>query len=255
MSTTTKKKPAKAQSANGSTPTSPLAEAIAKEQVIAHTAKGIRADAVDLTPELFLKLAHLLREPISEGFIVATPAVSGKPYESRGIKSLQVQIDRMDAVLTALHWGWKTEYLQDGKLAHVTIWIGRPDQPLVMRTARGGVDRANTSGNLFKGSETNAAKLAFARIGPGHEVYLGATDLDPDVSADAAKAQDGPAEVEAKKLTAEQVENLAKSVTVAELDDHLPAKLRAFGVSTIAELTYDQALALHAWTTKGGADG
>ena len=41
----------------------------------------------------------------------------------------------------------------------------------------------------LQGSFTNAAKLAFARIGPAHEVYTQAIDYDPDVNDLAANDQ------------------------------------------------------------------
>lgn len=179
---------------NGDGPADPLAEAIAYEQAIAQEAATIRDGKTQLDAGLFLKLWPLLRRPIPQGFIKSVGRTTGKPYDSTGIKSLQVQIDRMDNVLTPLWWGWNTLYEQDGKLAKVVVWVGERDEQgrasLVSRSACGGVDRGSTVGNVYKGTETNAAKLAFARVGPGHEVYVGATDLDPDVSEDAAKAQE-----------------------------------------------------------------
>ena len=97
---------------------------------------------------------------------------------------MQVLIDRMNNVLTPLGWWYEVEYLLDGedhgKLAEVTVSVGnRGSEPLVTAVSRGGVNQASTIGNRFKGSETNAAKRAFAQIGPGHEVYLGATRPRP----------------------------------------------------------------------------
>jgi hypothetical protein len=145
-------------------------------------AAEIRGEETELTRKLYLNCCRSCAVPIPAGFIVTTGVVTGKPYESTGIKSLQVQIDRLDNVLTPARWGWTVEYEQDGQLAHARAWIGAdPDEPFVVREARGGVNRGSTIGNLYKGSETNAAKLALARLGPGHEVYLGAADFDPDV--------------------------------------------------------------------------
>lgn len=178
---------------NGNGKVDPLTEAILYEQQIAEEAAGIREDATTITPELLAQLLPLLRKPIPKGFIVTTPSGPGKPYESTGIKSMQVQINRLDNVLLPFNWSWHTAYDQEGKLAEVmaTIWQGHDEDriSLVTRHARGGMNQASTLGNLYKGSETNAAKLCFARLGPGHEVYVGATDYDPDVNEDAAGEQ------------------------------------------------------------------
>jgi hypothetical protein len=166
------------------------ATALAFEQTVAEEAAQIRGQAVGLDRELFLKLWPLLRRPIPTGYIQSIGAVTGKPYASTGITSVQVQMDRMDNVLTPLGWEVSDDYLEEGKVAIVTVRVlDREGDTLFERSSRGGVDRASTSGNLYKGSFTNAAKLAFARVGPGHEVYVGATDLDPDVHEGAAKAQ------------------------------------------------------------------
>src|SRR3954468_14632347 len=97
-------------SANGNAKAEPapdlLAEAITYEEQIEADAAEIRGDATELTRRLYLQLLPLLRRPIPAGFIVTTAVVTGKPYESTEIKSLQVQIDRLDNVLTPLAWGW-----------------------------------------------------------------------------------------------------------------------------------------------------
>jgi hypothetical protein len=211
-----------------------------------------------LTRRLYLQLLPLLRRPIPAGFIVTTGVVTGKPYESTGIKSLQVQIDRLDNVLTPLAWGWSVEYEQDGQLAHARAWVGAdPDEPFVVREARGGVNRGSTIGNLYKGSETNAAKLALARLGPGHEVYLGAADFDPDVDVDAAKeqAKTQGEETGPRKLPAEKVETLKATITEAGLDPFLEMKLRSFGVAAIEDLNVDQGIAIWEWVQSERASG
>lgn len=209
-----------------------LAAAVASEQLLADEAAEVRGDALWITPELFAKLLPLLRRPIPAGFIKTIGVVTGKPYESTGIRSVQVQIDRMDNVLTPLGWREKVEYLEGGKLCEVTVQvIGDRDEVLAERTSMGGVDRASTIGNLYKGSYTNAAKVAFARIGPGHEVYVGATDLDPDVSEAAAKEQgkgprtdavaNSPADADAVKISKERALQLADSAFLVGCEDKL----------------------------------
>ena len=165
-----------------------LEAAMKAEAELADEAAEIRGEATVLTPELFLRLWPLLRRPIPEGFLVDASRGEGKPYESTGIRSVQVSTDRMDSVLTPLWWHQEVDYHEGGKLCEVTVVVLVEGQP-IRRTAWGGVDRANTAGNLRKGAYTNAGKRAFALLGVGHEVYIGATDMDPDVDPRAARAQ------------------------------------------------------------------
>lgn len=197
-----------------------LADAIASEQQIAQEAAAIREKSDDqaLTPALFLELYPLLCKPIPAGFIQKIGATKGKPYISTGIRSVQVQIDRMNNVLTPLWWRDMVEYEDGGKLATVTVIVGdyqRPDlEPLVIRSSRGGVGQGSGIGNIYKGSYTNAAKLAFARLGPGHEVYLGAADLDPDVNQEVADQSSGGG---SSQQTAEAAE-VGPSIAVQMVD-------------------------------------
>lgn len=242
-----------------------LAEAAAYEQRIADEAHAIWDSAstqgeATLTPALYRRLRPLVRRPIPEGFIAEISAGKGKPYESRGIRSLQVQVDRLDNVIGEGNWDWSTRWLNEaGTLTEVAVWIGPESAPLVgPRRARGGVDRGSTLGNTHKASETNAAKLAFARLGVGHEVYVGLTDLDPDVSEDAMRVQgEGGGETvaigEPPKLTPEQVERVEKGIDGAGLTEHLPMKLRSMGLESLAEATTADATALWEWTH--GAEG
>lgn len=164
--------------------------AVISEAALAERAAGIRGEATTLTPELFLQLLPLMREPIPEGFLVEATRGEGKPYDSKGIRSVQVCVDRMDAVLTPLWWRFDHAYERDGKLCLVTVEIGNAGEPpMVKRSSYGGMDRGSTSGNLWKGTFTNAAKRAFALTGPGHEIYTGATDYEPDVDPQAARDQ------------------------------------------------------------------
>lgn len=167
-----------------------LAAAMASEEGIAAEAAVIRGENVGIDAALFLKLAPLLRRSIPAGFIQTLGSMTGKPYDSTGIKSVQVQINRMDNVLTQLGWRDHVEYHDGGKVARVRVQVVTLDGTvLAEREAWGGVNQASTEGNRYKGTYTNAAKVAFARLGPGHEVYVGATDLDPDVHEQTAAQQ------------------------------------------------------------------
>jgi hypothetical protein len=172
--------------------TDPLKLAAEYEMAIAAEADAIRAEhgGDGLDAALFLKLAPLLRRPIPAGFITTTPPVKGKPYESTGLRSVQVCIDRMDNVLSALAWTIDDAYENDGKLCRATVTVHAADgEVLVRRASYGGMGAASSEGNLRKGSFTNAAKRAFAMVGVGHEVYLGAADGDPDTDVAAAEEQ------------------------------------------------------------------
>lgn len=181
------------QAQENSEPTG-LAAAIAYEEAIAIDAAEVRGEAKELTPQLLMELWPLLRRPIPEPLIQHVPPTKGKPYESTGVRSVQVQIDRMDRVLTPLWWWEESNYSEDGMLCHVRVFVGSDrERPLYSRDSWGGVEQGSTRGNIRKGSFTNAAKLALARVGPGWEIYVGATDLDPDVDRDLAEQAKGEA--------------------------------------------------------------
>lgn len=171
----------------------PLAWAIAYEAEIAMAAMAtLKAHDAMLDAATFLELRPLLLKPIPAGFVKTVGVTKGKPYESTGVSSLQVQIERMDNVLTPMGWRERCTFNEDGTLCHTVIEVGAADAPLFTRESYGGVDRGSTKGNIFKGSRTNAGKLALALVGPGHEIYLGAADLDPDVNQQIAEHEVKP---------------------------------------------------------------
>lgn len=228
-----------------------LEAAILEEQRIADEATLLREDTVGITPALFLKLRPLLRKPFHEGFIKTIGIVTGKPYASTGIKSVQVQHDRMNNVLTEIGWDEIVEYHADGKLAHVIVRVLDIDgNVLVSRESWGGVDRGSTQGNLRKGSYTNAAKIAFARLGPGHEVYIGATGFDPDVDEDAAKEQakrTTPAGQRAEAVVLSEEQQMKVSVAMDDAgltDNDKNLWLAAVGAESFSKLTVEMAYKL-----------
>lgn len=223
-----------------------LDAAMRSEAELAERAEGIRGDASSLTPELFLKLWPLLREPIPSGFIQRVGRTTGKPYDSTGVRSEQVLIDRMNNVLTPLWWWDDVEWLEDGKVAEVTVCVGElGGRVLLKRSSRGGVDRGSTKGNIFKGSETNAAKRAFAKIGPGHEVYLGAADLDPDTNEDTANAQQGGGVSEESRLSEAQRQKVLAAFAAASVPDaEIQLFLRAAGLDSPEDMQLSHALKL-----------
>jgi len=220
-------------------------EAMEAEAAIAEEAATIRADSTELTPKLFMRLRSLLLKPIPQAFVVATSAGTGKPYASTGVKSVHVQIARMDAVLTPAWWWEEVEYLDDGKLVEVTVYVGSDrSRPMFSRSSRGGVDRASTLGNLHKGSRTNAAKWAFAAVGPGHHIYVGAADLDPDTDEAAAKQQ-AKTDPGDQVLNEQQNQKVLAAFAAAGLADAKIAEfLKAVGLTTPQGMTLGQAVRL-----------
>jgi hypothetical protein len=228
--------------------------AVKHEQEVAAEAAVIRGYATTLTPELYLKLWPLLRKPIPRWFIKSVGVVKGKPYASTGVSSAQVQVERMDNVLTPLWWRDTATYEKEGTLARVVVEVGNLGElPLVCRGSYGGVDRGSTAGNVYKGSYTNAAKVAFARVGPGHEIYLDAVDLDPDVHEQAAAEQvrSHPAQAGTPRLlTPEECAKVVKATQDAGLDDdELMLLLGSVGVDSTDDLT-----TAHAFEIRGILD-
>ncbi len=243
-----------------------LAAAIASEAQIGEEAAAIRAEHDDegLTAGLFLQLYPLLCKPIPSAFIQRLPATKGKPYESTGIRSVQVQIDRMNNVLTPMWWWQETNHDEGGKLCEVTVFVGNRDSDVLAEgSSFGGVGQGSTLGNIYKGSFTNAGKLAFAHLGVGHEVYLGATDLDPDVDADLAnvapESPDNPSTI--GKAIATKLVDRAWAIPSAKSNYQLaashaadrdvgPAGSKSAAVKATSGLTYGEAEKLERWIAK-----
>lgn len=160
-------------------------------------------DADRLTPVLLRKLQPLLNEPLHPRYIEHMPSVTGKPYESTGIRSVQVQVDRLAEVLGVDHFRVLAHHQPGGQIARVHVVIGNELQwcrldergelvPFTVAADRvleadvlahadgwGGHGRGSAPGDVWKGSETNAAKRVIARVGPGAHVYRLDFEDDP----------------------------------------------------------------------------
>jgi hypothetical protein len=259
------------------------------EEEIATRAAEARGEATELTPELFLDLHEMLCEPIPEGFIKYVPRLEkGKPYESTGIKSVQVQIDRMNNVLTPLWWWAEREYTDGGKVCRVDIYVGNrnkatdvseaileavagggtlnlpsaKEQVLAHVTSYGGVDRGSSTGNVYKGSFTNAAKIGFAQLGLGHEIYLGAVDLELDVNPEASDEPEAagagePIGTAAAKELVDRAwkvkpakDNLRRAATYAAGRDVGEIGTKKAATEALASLTFPQSEKLDEWIAK-----
>jgi hypothetical protein len=148
-----------------------------------------------LSMPLLRELEPLLEAPIPPEYIEHTASVKGKPYESTGIRSPQVQVDRLNAVLGVGHWTYLTYHTDAGELCKVWALVGNDlhlarladgeldangAEILAYRVGWGGHGRGSGRGDLFKGSETNAVKRVLARLGPGCEVYRLDFEDNPD---------------------------------------------------------------------------
>jgi hypothetical protein len=255
------------QNGSGSEGPNPLSEAIFHEQRVADEAAAIWAEGNDptlsITPRLYLRLRPLLRRAIPPGYIEHVGEVKGKPYKSTGVRSVQVQMDRLDNVLLPHNWGYSRVFSEGGKVCEVVAWIGQSrDEALVVRDSFGGVGQASTMGNLLKGAFTNAAKPAFARLGPAWEVYVGAADFDPDTDQSAAGAQAATEPQEDKDpnrpLSPAAVEKLQTAIEAKGIPaTDVQMKLRGFGVESADKLTAEQGMGFWSWVndwkvTEGG---
>lgn len=188
-----------------------LAEHDARDADRADRAAAIFTDARysgTLTAGMLRKLTPLLREPISPRDIVTTgPAEKGKPIVTTGIRSVQVQVDRLTEVLGGAHFRLIPHHTADGTRCRMHVVIGndlqwcrldrsdangslvpytvlegttvvRESDILVHADGWGGHNRGTAPGDVWKGSETNAGKRVIARVGPGAHVY--ALDFEDD---------------------------------------------------------------------------
>lgn len=147
-----------------------------------------------ITPELHAALLDLLYVPIPDGYIKFTPPVTGKPYASTGLGSVQPQIDQMNAVL-GCHWRALTHFEDAGQTCKAVVVLGNnlaavslaPDgglvigdtaEVLVIQDGWGSHERGSR-GNIMKGATTNALKRVLAACGPGANVYR--LDIDPEL--------------------------------------------------------------------------
>lgn len=201
-----------------------------------------------LTPKLLLDLEPLLRERMDPKYIVTTPSMPGKPYESTGLKSVQPQVDRMNAVLGGAHWRALYHYEDGGKVCKTVVIVGndlrwaRLDERgnllahtdtsdgsmaadvLVERAGWGGHSRGSNRGDLHKGSETNALKRCLARVGPGNHVY--ALDFDEDPTAPEYRDTPAPAAQPQQQATpaGDPVDYDASLDSLLGTEDELQAK-------------------------------
>ena len=142
-----------------------------------------------LTRPMFRDLRPVLSKPTPSRYIQHVPWMPAKPYVSTGLRSLQYQIDYMNAVLGRAHWRELRHYPAEdrGHLVKVIVVVGNdlhladidaqgnlvPNEAevIAMQAEWGSVTNASSLGDARKGSATNALKRAFASFGPGADVF------------------------------------------------------------------------------------
>ncbi len=193
-----------------------------------------------LTPQILQQLEPLLYEKLPSEYIEFIPkrekkGDAGLPYDVTGVRSSQIQMDVMNAVLGLAHWRMLTHYTDGGSVCKSVIIVGNDlhfaalddtgtllpvimtsdgrqvhaAEVLVERSGWGGHTRGSSPGDIWKGAETNSAKRVLARFGPGHEVYRGEFDDDPRKPEFRRRERQPQAEApkqEAPKVTTEQAE-------------------------------------------------
>lgn len=281
---TTAAKTRKASNGNGG---QPAAEASALAQAILHEAdlhekalKALDDGEYDgrLTSVLVTALRPFLTAPIPHHYIGHTKKHSqsykgrdGKeqkwpPHDITGITGAQVQATRMSNVLGRQHWRALWLDRKDGQLRKVVVIVGNdlhraslaPDGQLlpgeadilIVEEGWGAYAKGPDAANHYKGSETNAIKRVFARIGPGEEVYRQEVDLElqPEDHAAPQAAEDVAQPVE--RISAERAAELRDLFDQSDIDaKKLQVKLGALGVTSVR--TVNQGLAS---LTPGAAD-
>lgn len=184
-----------------------------------------------LTSAMLAKLQPLLDEPINPRHIVTTgPAERGKPITTTGIRSVQVQVDRLREVLGASHYRLLPHHTEQGDRCRMHVVIGNDLQWCALTPAGelqpytvvpgsvanatgavyagveraevlahadgwGGHQRGSAPADTWKGAETNAAKRVIARLGPGAHVYRLDFEDDPhqpEIASQRARAPRPP---------------------------------------------------------------
>jgi len=154
-----------------------------------------------LTGPMVRQLARLARQtPTPERLVKTSPPVTGKPYASTGLTSLQPQIEMANAIYGEAHWRWWIEPSADTDGTYlVTLLIGNhlhdiveitgegemrasgPDtEVLVSHTLLGSNPNGSNPANKMKGALTNAGKRLLATVGCCGDVYRFDGDGDPD---------------------------------------------------------------------------
>lgn len=170
-----------------------------------------------LTPKLFRELAPLL--------VQRTPVVAVEDSGAdHGFAHLLWQRSVMDDVLLPIHWRDLTHYEDGGRTARAWVIVGnrlrrsklhpttgelRPSnraEILKEWDGWGGVDRANSKGDLLKSSQTSALRRLLAQIGPGRDAFAPkdyaerASQYEPDTTAMAGAGEAKAEELDMKLL-------------------------------------------------------
>ena len=171
-----------------------------------------------LTLTLLNQLAPLL--------VQATPRDLGPGIElDRGFAHLLFQRSVMDDVLLPYHWRDLIHYEDGGRTARVWVVVGNrlgrvklnpttgalkpgPDAEIIKAwDGWGGLDSANSKGDLLKSSQTSALRRLLAQIGPGQDAFTTPASTPehreqyvPDLTAIAGAGEPKADELDVKSL-------------------------------------------------------
>jgi hypothetical protein len=190
-----------------------------------------------LTVVMISALQQLLDEPTPRKCVVEAESTPDKPFASTGLKTSQYGFDYLNAVYGVAHWQSFVHYTHDGTVAHVYVVVGNnlplvrlhpetgelivPDgaEILVLRDGWGGHE-SGTKGNVLKGSETNAIKRVFARLGVAADVMRLEVEASELLAvADGVRTKTAPrparptAPTDAQAATPAQIESLLARAT------------------------------------------
>lgn len=145
-----------------------------------------------MTAPLVRQLARIGRQTATpERFIKTTGPVTGKPYDSTGLASIQPQVEMANAIYGEPHWRWWPVPSADNDGTYsVTLLIGNDlhhiqqvtvdgeiraqsdtCEVLIAHTLLGSNPNGSTPANKMKGALTNAGKRLLATVGCCGDVY------------------------------------------------------------------------------------
>lgn len=213
-----------------------------------------------MTGSLLRALEELLYSPIPPRFIEETPPGDGHPFPMTGIKSVQVQLDRLTAVLGMEHYRVLLHYRDNGVICKSMVVVGndlqwcrldeqgqlipftvlapgteskqaivKEAEVLKVVEGMGGWKRGTNPGDTWKGAETNGLKRVIARLGPGAEVYSQDFEDNPRMpeyrptAADTVGTPEGT-QVQEPGISDEEGETLLAALLA---EDHPLKELRA----------------------------
>ena len=185
-----------------------------------------RADVIREQSKYRSRLTRTLLNKLAPLLVQQTPHDLGPGVEmDRGFAHLLLQRSVMDDVLLPCHWRDLIHYEDGGRTARVWVVVGNrlgrvklnpttgalkpgPDAEIIKAwDGWGGLDSANSKGDLLKSTQTSALRRLLAQIGPGRDAFTApAGTLEqtaqyvPDLTAIAGAGEPKADELDVKLL-------------------------------------------------------